>query len=340
MRRIRLYAIPLVSALAVFLLLCAPAHAASAPAKIFFAYGTLSARLVPLWIAEEQGFFKKYGDPAELVFVRGASTLMAALASGDVPIGVTGGTPALGGAAAGADVAIVANVANRVNVEVMARPGTKSVNDLRGKRFGLQSFGGTTWLYTMLALDQLGLEPVRDNIRLLVVGDQNVLNRALETGTIDALVLSTSVFSRALKEKGFPTLSELKLAIAGTTIVVRKTLIQQQPSVVENLLKAQIEGLAFTLSPGNRATVLNTIKRRLKVSSLDLIEQDFKEFVQEFERKPYPSLDGLHNIQRLMKGQNSKLAQLKVEDVIDDRFVRRLDESGFIDKLYASYGVK
>ena len=85
---------------------------------------------------------------------------------------------------------------------------------------------------------------------------------------------------------------------------------------------------------------MNTIKRRLKVSSLDLVEQDFKEFVQEFERKPYPSVDGLNNIQRLMRGQNSKLAQLKVEDVIDDRFVRRLDESGFIDKLYASYGVK
>jgi ABC-type nitrate/sulfonate/bicarbonate transport system substrate-binding protein len=64
MRRIRPRAIPLVSALAVFLLLCTPAHAAFAPAKIFFAYGTLSARLVPLWIAEEQGFFKKYGVPA------------------------------------------------------------------------------------------------------------------------------------------------------------------------------------------------------------------------------------------------------------------------------------
>jgi hypothetical protein len=38
----------------------------------------------------------------------------------------------------------------------------------------------------MLALDQLGLEPVRNHIRLLVVGDQNVLYRALETGTIDA----------------------------------------------------------------------------------------------------------------------------------------------------------
>jgi hypothetical protein len=34
------------------------------------------------------------------------------------------------------------------------------------------------------------------------------------------------------------------------------------------------------------------------------------------------------------------LAQLKVEDAIDDRFVRKLDETGFIDKMYASYGLK
>ncbi|HYA28486.1 MAG TPA: hypothetical protein VEI95_06675, partial [Acidobacteriota bacterium] len=96
----------------------------------------------------------------------------------------------------------------------------------------------------------------------------------------------------------------------------------------------------FTLSPRNKATVLKTVSRLIKVSNLDLVEQDFKEIVQEFERKPYPSLDGLNNIQRLMKGQNSKLAQLNVEDVIDNRFVRKLDESGFIDKMYASYGLK
>ena len=85
---------------------------------------------------------------------------------------------------------------------------------------------------------------------------------------------------------------------------------------------------------------MNTIQRRLKVSKVDLVDQDFREFVQEYERKPYPSLEGLNNIQRLMKGQNAKLAQLKVEEVIDDRFVRKLDESGFIDKTYLSYGLK
>lgn len=58
------------------------------------------------------------------------------------------------------------------------------------------------------------------------------------------------------------------------------------------------------------------------------------------DKKPYPSMDGLRNIQRLMKLRNPKLGSIKVEDLVDDQILRRLDESGFIDKLFAAYGVK
>jgi len=34
--------------------------------------------------------------------------------------------------------------------------------------------------------------------------------------------------------------------------------------------------------------------------------------------------------------QNPKLAKLRVEDIVEPRFVRKLDESGFIDRLYNS----
>ena len=47
---------------------------------------------------------------------------------------------------------------------------------------------------------------------------------------------------------------------------------------------------------------------------------------------------GLRNIQRLMKLQNPKVEKVKVEDLIEDRFLRALDQSGFIDGLYAPYG--
>jgi hypothetical protein len=51
-------------------------------------------------------------------------------------------------------------------------------------------------------------------------------------------------------------------------------------------------------------------------------------------------MDGLRNIQRLMKLRNPKIGNAKVEDLVDDQILRRLDESGFIDKLFAAYAVK
>ena len=41
-----------------------------------------------------------------------------------------------------------------------------------------------------------------------------------------------------------------------------------------------------------------------------------------------------------MAVQNPKAASVKVEDLIDSRLIRKLDESGFIDKIAASYGLK
>ena len=58
------------------------------------------------------------------------------------------------------------------------------------------------------------------------------------------------------------------------------------------------------------------------------------------DRKPHASLEGLRNAQRLMKLRNPAVEKLKVEELVDDRFMKKLDQSGFIDEMYARYGVK
>jgi hypothetical protein len=55
------------------------------------------------------------------------------------------------------------------------------------------------------------------------------------------------------------------------------------------------------------------------------------------ERKPLPTIEGLRNIQRLMKLRNPSIEKMKMEELVDDRIVKRLDESGFIDALAKSY---
>ncbi len=43
-------------------------------------------------------------------------------------------------------------------------------------------------------------------------------------------------------------------------------------------------------------------------------------------------------MQRLLKMQNPRIAEVNIDDIVDNRFIRKLDESGFFDRIYDSAG--
>jgi len=191
-------------------------------------------------------------------------------------------------------------------------------------------------------MEYLGLDPQRDNINMLQVGDQRVLAQALETGRIDATALD-GVFSRRLKQKGFTILAELSQAnipYVGLGLVSKTVFIQRHQESLEGILKGLMESIAFVLSPKNKPVVLKTIMQHLRIADLAVAEEGYQDLLTAIEKKPFPSVEGMRNMQRLMKTGNPKLENIKIEDLIDDRIVKRLDESGFINRLYSTYGVK
>jgi ABC-type nitrate/sulfonate/bicarbonate transport system substrate-binding protein len=335
------HAISYISFVIVFLGYVGQIGAAMAPAKIVIGYAAMNARVIPLWAAKEEGFFAKNDLDAEPIFIRGAPTLNAALVSGDIQAGYTGGTAVMGAAVGGADLKVVAVLTNKVTYDLVARPGIKSPEDLRGKQVGVTSIGGTNWMGTIFGLEKLGLYPNRDKINFIVAGDDSVRTQALLAGALDATAVD-GVYSRILREKGLPVLAEfsaLKIPITATSVVFRNALIQKSPRIVESALKAVLEGLIWGISPLNKNKVIELISKRLRISSQEA-QEGYKDMLVGLEHKPFPSVEGLRNIQRLMKLRNPRMADLKVEELIDDRFMRRLDDSGFIDGLYRKYAIK
>jgi len=329
---------------AILILLCPligshPVYGAAAPFKVTVGYAALNPRVLPLWIAHEQGMFTKYGIDAEPIFVRGAPTLVAALASGNIPFARSGGSAALAAIAAGHDFKLVATFSSRNTYDLVVRPNIKRPEDLRGKKFALTSIGGTTWMGMLLWLEHLGLDQQRDNIQMQVLGDQTIQAQAIENGMVDATVLD-GVFSRRLKQKGLTILgeyNEMNQRLVGQAMIVPHAFLSKRPEVVESYLRAEIEALAFAIGPKNKPAVLKTLMRRLKVDAA-AAEEGYQDLLRGVDRKPFPSLEGMRNTQRLMKLRTPKIGEVKVEDVIDDRILRKLDESGFIDKAYAAQG--
>jgi ABC-type nitrate/sulfonate/bicarbonate transport system substrate-binding protein len=317
------------------------ARGAAAPSKNVVGYATFTARIVPLWLAQEQGFFTKYGIEVEPVFIRGAPTLVAGLAAGSMHIGRTGGSAMLAAVAGGHDFKVVAAFNTRNTYDLVVRPQIKRAEDLRGKTFGITSIGGTSWMGVILWLEHLGLDEKRDNIRFQVIGDQSVQVQCVDAGLCDAVAVD-GVYTKQAKSRGLSVLGEyhqLKSLLIGQSMVVPSMMLQQRPDVAEAYLKGEIEALVFSLAPKNKPVVLKTLSKWLKVNAAGA-EDAYIDLVNGVDRKPFAILEGLRNAQRLLRTRNPKVGEVKAEDVIDNRLMKRLDDSGFIDKLYASYGVK
>ena len=316
-----------------------PAFAA-APGKIILGYAAPGARALPFWMAQELGLFNKYGVDVEPVFIRGAPILVAGLASGDIHVGSTGGSATLAAVAGGQDLKIIATFGSRNTFDLVAQPNIKRPEDLRGKRIGLTSIGGTTWMALLLWLEHFGLDVQRDQMQLQVMGEQALTTQALQNGVINAAILD-GIFSRRLKPKGFTIVgeySELKYQFVSQALVVQRSLLQQRGDMLENLLKAEIDGLAFVLAPKNKPAVIRTLMRRVKTDAA-AAEEGYLDLIRGMERKPLPTAESLVHVQRLMKLQNPKIGDVKIQDLNDARIIKKLDDSGFIDRAYAAQGM-
>jgi len=315
---------------------------AQSQSKITIGVAAVSPRTIPLAVAQEQGLFSKHGIEARVVLIKGAPILVASLLSGDIEVGYTGGTAVLGAAAQGANLLILASISSTLTHIVISNPALKTAEQLRGKRFGIQSMGGSTWMHTILGLEHIGLDVKRDNISLLIIGDSVLIGQSLESGRLDAAVLDGAL-ARRLISKGFYAVADLapaNIPMLNQAVVVTPDFVKKRGELAERIVMALVDSLAFTMSPQNKSIIVKTMMRRFQISDPKVAEEGYQDLLGSIERKPFPSLDGLRNIRRLMTVQNPKAANVKVEELIDARLIRKLDDNGYMDKVAAVYGLK
>ena len=305
---------------------------AQARPKIVIGYASMSSVATTLWVTQEKGFFAKNGLDVQSIFIPGSPTLIATLNTGEVHLGYTGGTATLGAAVGGLDLKIVASFGNFVQTDLVVRPDIKTAADLKGKRIGVTSIGGTGWMSAMLGLEQIGLNPERDNISLAAFGDQRVISQALESGTIQGASIS-GIFSRKLKRAGFNFLGDLeKIPLVGTSIVVKSEYLASHQAIVRSALRALMEGHGFVLNPANKAAVIEVITKKLGTTDPVAANDGYDDYVRRTDKKGFVIVDGLKNIQRFMKLRNPKIGDINLERMIDESILRDLEKSGFLEQ--------
>ena len=305
--------------------------AASPPASAVVTFGSFSEREGALFVADDQGFFRKYGLDIKLVHVRSGPIGLSALSAGESQFyngSVTGAT--LGSNAGGLDAVFIAGLINKLTGAFVVNPVIKTPADLKGKNIGVQSMGGGIWMFTMLVFDYWGLDPKRDNIRFRVIGDEAVIAQALATQVIDGSYLGYT-FASILERQGFRVLADLaKLGIPyqGTGILARRSYINAAPDTAEKLLRALVDAISFIQEPANKAQATKSLAKGLHLPRVEDAAEGYERAITLYERRIYPNVDGIRNTIRLLATVNEKIRRLKAEDLVDDSFVKKLEQEG------------
>jgi ABC-type nitrate/sulfonate/bicarbonate transport system substrate-binding protein len=307
------------------------ARAAAALTKVTITSGSASERDSVLYVAQDQGLFRKYGLDLTFVQVRNGPVAMSALSSGETQFhwgSVSGAN--LGAISEGADLVFIAGFINRLSGLFLANPRVKTPVDLKGKSVGVNSLSGGGWIFSMLMLDYWGLAPERDKIQFRSLGEQAVMAQGVMSGSVDAAFLGYT-FGKMLEAKGFTVLADaekLPIPYQGSGLISKKSFVAASPATVENVLRALLDSSKFIRNPDNKSQVMKSLAKALRFRRVEDAEDGYRSMVNLYEKKIYPSLDGIRNVIRLLGTTNEKIRRLKAEDLVDDSAVRKMEKEG------------
>ena len=306
--------------------------------SIKVAYSGVSVSGTPLWLAKDEGIFAKHGLDADLVTVRSAPIQVSALVSNEVQFVRGSVSSMLTAAAQGAKLKILLSLfAERASYDFLVSPSISKPSDLRGKKIGVQDFSGLIWSLAILSLRELGLDPQRDNISIQAIGDSTVIAQSLATGIIDAAPLD-KLQSVKLQGLGIKVLLDLRrIAFPSSPFMSAESYIQKNPQVVENFIKALIESSAIMRAQKERG--LAVLQKHIKADRA-LAETGYKNMLEDLTPYTFVTAKGLKTVQDVIALRDPKIAKYNVEDLVDQRILKKIVDSGYVEEIERKYKIR
>jgi ABC-type nitrate/sulfonate/bicarbonate transport system substrate-binding protein len=298
-------------------------------------YGGYNETAAPMWVGIDKGIFRKYGIDASMIQVRSGALSVAALVAREVEAVWPAQSTVLSTVFGGVKLGCIASPINRIPRLLVVRKDITGVNDLRGKVIGVQSIGGGFWLQTMIILDALGVDPERHGVKFRVIGDGPVIAQALMSGNIDAAALTYSLSEPALKG-GFRSLvdaAELTAPYQGPSMCALKEVLAGRQDFFQRLTRGLAEAIAFILQSPNKAEVIKSLMKHLRLTKSEEGESSYKvlRLMTTLDLAPNPAAFKI--VQRIVAKVNPKIAQVDIDQIIDASYVRQLEAAGLLTEL-------
>jgi len=305
-------------------------------AKLRFVHLEFSGSQAVPFIAKQAKLFEKNGLDMEIIRIGGSSRVVQAMVAGEIKMAHVGASTVVEANLSGGDLAIIASTVNVATFRMMAAPTIRSPNDLKGKKIGISRFGGATEVLSRFLLEKWGLDSSKD-VTLLQMGGVQETAAGLIGKAVDAGLLSSPQHLR-MTDAGFHTLADLaEMGIPYMTgsIATTKSFVRSQPEIVRRFTRGLLEGIKIYKT--DREFSLRALEQFTRNKDQRVLVAVWEEFGNKvIQRLPYPDANGLKFILDEVGMRKPEAKKMNTAELIDSRFVKELEESGFVKALYAN----
>ena len=321
----------ILAALISILTLVAYRQSVSAADTIRIAYSSVNPHALLVSLAEKRGLFAKYGLSSVVVYIPGGSTVVQTMVSGDIDLGQLTGAPGVAANLRGADILYIAMTDDRMGYQLATRREIRNPADLKGKRLGISRFASSADFGTRTLLKRLGIDP--KEVTILQIGNESERLAALKSGTIDGSVFNAP-FGNVAKKFNFNILADagaLGIPYFNTGMCGSAKVLQKNEGRILNFLRAYLEAIKiFKTEP---EYTLKALAQFSRVNDQELLKEAYDYNKNKIPDIPYPSLSAMQAVIDPLVEAEPKLGKIDAKNYISDRYLKKLEEEGFVKKL-------
>ncbi len=301
--------------------------------KINAGFATVGQGAGPMMVTWKAGLFHKHGlDIARPRIMGSAKGVVRGLMSGEIQLGnMAAPAPLRANLKGEADIVFLTGGINQQFI--LGRPGISRREELAGGKIGFVGDGGLNDALVKFIIDKLEASGIRGLKTEPIRAGGDAELEALLDGRVDAVV-GTPPESIDAERKGCKYLidfSEYGLNYALGGIAARRDYVAENPEIARMFIKAYVEGMHryrtdrdFTI--GVQAEYSGIADRTVAEATYDLTQPGMP-------RVPYPVIAALQTLIDFMAKELPEAKNADASRFVDDRFIRELDESGFIASL-------
>jgi NitT/TauT family transport system substrate-binding protein len=301
-----------------FCCLLAPVGVSAQTTNVRIAFNGFGG-VVPLYMGDDAGAFKKQGLNLELVFIPGGSVSLQALIGKSLDLLLTGGPPVVNAYLQGAKIKIIGGVVNLLPYMFVVTTGIRSGEQVKGKKIGISRFGSNTDYVVRLALNQFGVAP--NDVQIIQVGGSQARLVALKAGAIQATVLSPEEALVAQK-MGFNVLFdfiEKGIEFPHVNFVARDDYLETQPQTVRGFMRAYLDAVRYYKT--HRAEAVKKIMSLSKLPERQMAEVVYDGSLRATPDDGKPTVKGMEVVLEAAGKENPKAKFLTVQQLLDLRFL-------------------